>query len=357
MTAQVLVLLGTKKGAFLLTGNEGRTEWHLRGPFCEASPIYHMVYDDATHLLYAAGGNPWFGPGIWRSENVGETWSHTNIGLTYGEAGPGISTIWHLTPARDVIYAGADPAGLFASTDQGLTWTHVEGLRNHPTCAQWQPGYGGLCLHSIVVHPTEPDRMWVGISAVGTFATADGGQTWATRNQGVRAEFHPERYPEFGQCVHKLLLTADGAQLYQQNHCGVYRSDDAGVHWQEITAGLPSDFGFPLALHPRDPNTLYVIPLNGGDKGRYVPEGRMVVWRSTDGGDSWGPLTRGLPEEHAYLGVLREGMAVDTLDPVGIYVGTSTGQVFGSHDEGESWQQICTNLPPILSVETALVEA
>ncbi len=357
MTAHVLVLLGTRKGAFILEGNADRTSWQLRGPFCETWPIFHMVHDAATNTIYAGGGNPWFGPGVWQSGDLGATWAHSGAGLTYGDDGPTVNAIWHITPAPDALYAGADPAGLFASHDQGVTWSHVEGLRAHPSQSAWQPGFGGLCLHSIVVHPTDPARMWVAISSVGTFYSEDGGATWSTRNQGVRAEFSPDRYPEFGQCVHKLLLAADGEHLYQQNHCGVYRSDDAGTHWEEITTGLPSDFGFPLALHPRDPNTLFVVPLNGADLGRYVPDGKMVVWRSKDRGDSWSPMTNGLPSEHAYLGVLREGMAVDTQDPFGIYVGTSTGHVFGSNDEGESWQQIITNLPPILSVETAVVEA
>jgi photosystem II stability/assembly factor-like uncharacterized protein len=357
MATQVLVLIGTRKGAFLLASNEDRSTWKLQGPFCDAWPVYHMTYDAANHTIFAGGGNPWFGPGVWRSDNLGDSWTHSGAGFTYGDEGPTINAIWHLTPTPDVVYAGAEPAGLFASTDHGATWEHVAGLRNHPSSTNWQPGYGGLCLHSIVAHPTDPSRLWVAISSVGTFATEDGGTTWDTRNRGVRAEFSPERYPEYGQCVHKLLLAADGEQLYQQNHCGVYRSDDDGNQWQEITAGLPSDFGFPLALHPRNPDTLYVVPLNGADRGRYVPDARMVVWRSTDRGDSWTPQTKGLPGEHAYLGVLREGMAVDTLDPAGIYVGTSTGHIFGSNDEGESWQQICTNLPPILSVETALVEA
>jgi len=357
MAQRVMVLLGTKKGAFILESDADRTNWNVRGPFCEASPIYHTVFDASTHAIYAGGGNPWFGPGVWRSADLGQTWSHSGAGFAYGADGPPIASIWHITPTQDALYAGAAPAGLFRSADQGETWEHVEGLRAHPSCPSWQPGYGGLCLHSIVVDPAAPERMWVAISSVGTFATEDGGQTWTTRNQGVRAEFHPDRYPEFGQCVHKLLLAADGTQLYQQNHCGVYRSADAGAHWDEITTGLPSDFGFPLALHPRDPHTLYVVPLNGAEKGRFVPDGRMVVWRSKDRGDTWTPLTKGLPSEHAYLGVLREGMAVDTLDPAGIYVGTSTGQVFGSNDEGESWQELCTNLPPIWSVETALVEA
>lgn len=357
MTTQVSILLGTKKGAFILDGNASRTDWQLRGPFCETWPIHHLNVDKQSGTLYGSGGNPWFGPAIWRSADMGRTWSQSGQGLSYGEGGPTISTLWHVTAAHGALFAGADPAGLFRSDDQGETWTHVSGLRAHPSAAAWQPGYGGLCLHSIVAHPTDPARMWIAISAVGTFATEDGGATWTTRNQGMRAEFSPERYPEFGQCVHKLLLAADGTTLYQQNHCGMYRSEDAGQHWTEITQDLPSDFGFPLALHPHDPNTLYVIPLNGADKGRYVPEGRMVVWRSRDRGESWSPLTAGLPTENAYLGVLREAMATDTQDQAGIYFGTSTGQVFGSNDEGENWQLLCDNLPPIWSVETATVEA
>ncbi len=351
-----MVLLGTKKGAFILESTVGRKQWSVRGPYCQAWPIYHTVFDPATKSIYAGGGNAWFGPGVWRSDDLGETWSQSGEGFSYGDDGPRIDEIWHITPAQGALYAGASPAGLFRSEDQGKTWQHVASLRAHPSCPQWTPGAGGLCLHSLIVHPDDPQHMWVAISAVGTFESTDGGQSWMTRNKGVRAEFHPERYPEFGQCVHKLLLAADGKQLYQQNHCGVYRSSDFGAQWEEISAGLPSDFGFPLALHPRDAATLYVVPLNGAIEGRYVPDARMVVWRSTDRGDTWTPLTKGLPGEHAYLGVLREGMAVDALDPAGIYVGTSTGQLFGSNDEGESWQEIAAHLPPIFSVETAIVE-
>ena len=356
MTARVQVLLGTKKGAFILEGDQSRTNWHLRGPFCEAWPIHHLNVNAATGTLYAASGNPWFGPSVWRSDDNAQTWTQSGAGLTYGDAGPTIDTMWHVTAAHGVLYAGAAPAGLFRSTDDGTTWEHVSGLRAHPSSAAWQPGYGGLCLHSIVPDPAAPEHLWIAISSVGTFYSDDAGATWTPRNQGVRAEFSPDRYPEFGQCVHKLLLASDGTTLYQQNHCGVYRSTDAGLHWQEITAGLPSDFGFPLAVHPHDPQTLYTIPLNGADKGRYVPDGRMVVWRSQDGGDTWTPMTHGLPAENAYLGVLREAMAVDQMDQAGIYFGTSTGQIFGSNDAGENWQELCNNLPPIWSVETMLVE-
>ncbi len=353
MSTRVLVLIGTKKGAFILESDERREDWRLRGPFCENWPIYHMTYDAATNAIYAGGGNSWFGPAVWRSADLGETWSQSGAGLSYGDEGPVVQKVWHVAGDHGLLYAGVDPAGLFRSADGGATWEHVAGLREHPSCAEWQPGFGGLCLHSIVVHPDDPKRLWVAISAVGTFYSDDGGATWQTRNKGVRAEFAPVRYPEFGQCVHKLLLAPGAARLYQQNHCGVYRSDDGGQQWHEISEGLPSDFGFPLAIHPHDAQTLYVIPLEGN--GRLVPDGKMAVWRSRDGGDSWTQQTAGLPAENAYLGVLREAMAVDTLDRAGVYFGTSTGQVFGSNDEGDSWMQLTDYLPSVWSVETAVV--
>lgn len=355
MSQRVLVLIGTKKGGFILEGDGDRTEWQVRGPFCQAWPIHHLVYDESSGMLYAGGGNEWFGPAVWRSADLGETWTHSGEGLTYGDAGPTIRKVWNVTPAHGALYAGVDPAGLFRSDDGGVTWQHVAGLRAHPSSASWMPGNGGLCLHSIVPHPTDPDQMWVGMSAVGTYYTADGGRTWVPRNKGVRAGFMPDPYPEFGQCVHKLVMApGESHLLYQQNHCGVYRSADGGQSWQEITAGLPSEFGFPMAAHPRDPRTVYVIPLNG--EGRYVPEGHAAVWRTSDGGDSWTKLTAGLPQENAYLNVLREAMAVDRLDSSGVYFGTGNGQVFGSNDEGESWSLLAEFLPPVWSVETAVVD-
>jgi photosystem II stability/assembly factor-like uncharacterized protein len=233
----------------------------------------------------------------------------------------------------------------------------VTGLTNHPTREEWQPGNGGLCLHTIVPHPADRDRMWVGISAVGVFETRDGGETWETRNRGVRADFHPDRYPEFGQCVHKMVMAAGEPDvLYQQNHCGVYRTDDGGLAWEEITSGLPSQFGFPMATHPRDPATAWVIPLNGDDRGRYMPDGRTAVWRTRDRGASWQRFDEGLPTQDAYLGVLREAMAVDRLDPAGLYFGTSAGQLYASADEGESWQLATGHLPPIWSVEAVVLD-
>jgi photosystem II stability/assembly factor-like uncharacterized protein len=253
-------------------------------------------------------------------------------------------------------YVGVEPAGLFRSDDGGSTWQHVVGLREHPSRPEWQPGAGGLCLHSIVTHPTDDERMWVGISAVGTFKTTDGGRSWETRNKGVRADFIPPLPPEFGQCVHKLgLHPARPEVLYQQNHCGVYRSDDGGHEWADLTPGLPSQFGFPLAVHPHDPATIYVISLNGDDRGRHMIDGRAAVWRSRDEGSNRQRLDDGLPQQGAYLGVLREAMSTDTLESVGVYFGTSTGQVFGSTDEGEHWRLLADFLPPVWSVEAVLV--
>jgi photosystem II stability/assembly factor-like uncharacterized protein len=266
--------------------------------------------------------------------------------------------VWNVTSGHDALYAGVEPAGLFRSRDGGATWQHVEGLTNHPTRPEWQPGAGGLCLHSIVPHPTDTARMWVGISAVGAFETSDGGATWDVRNKGVRADFYPEnKYPEFGQCVHKLVMAADGGEhLYQQNHCGVYRSSDGGRQWEEITPGLPSQFGFPMVAHPRDPKTVWNIPLSEPEEGRLMPGGHAAVWRTHDGGDTWTKGDDGLPKDNAYVGVLREAMAVDRLDPVGVYFGTSTGHLYGSRDEGRSWRLIADNLPAIWSVDAAVVD-
>ena len=249
-----------------------------------------------------------------------------------------------------------EPAGLFRSTDKGRTWAHVEGLTAHPSRREWVPGAGGLILHTIVPHASDADRMWVGISAVGVFETRDGGTTWATRNHGVRADFHPEKYPEFGQCVHKLVLAAGGAEtLYQQNHCGVYRSSDGGVGWDEITDGLPTQFGFAMAAHPRDPMTVWTIPLTEPEDGRMMPDASAAVWRTHDAGKTWIRAGDGLPQDSAHIGVLREAMAVDRLDPVGVYFGTSTGQVYASADEGRTWSRIADNLPPIWSVEALVI--
>ena len=358
MTQRLLVLLGTKKGAFILEGDAARRDFIVRGPLCEGWPIQDVNVDPSSGAILAAGGSAWYGPAVWRSDDLGATWSHSSEGLTYGPDGPKIRTVWNVTPGLDGLYAGVEPAGLFRSTDGGATWSHVEGLTNHPTREGWQPGNGGLCLHTILAHPSDPRRMWVGISAVGCFATEDGGATWEARNQGVRVDYLPDPYPVTGQCVHKMVLAAgSGERLFQQNHCGTYRSDDAGRTWVCLDEGLPSTFGFPMVASPRDPDTVFTVPLNGDDRGRYVPGAAMAVWSTRDAGGSWTALREGLPQDHAYLGVLREAMARDNLDPFGLYVGTSTGQLFASADEGASWRLVADYLPPIWAVETVVVAA
>jgi len=350
----VRLLIGTRKGAFIVQGNRNGGGWQVDGPTCEGWPIHDIAVEPESGALFAGGGSPWYGATVFRSEDQGTNGSQSSDGLTYGDdaEAPKIATVWNVGFGHGAVFAGVEPAGLFRSDDGGKTWSHVSGLRDHPSRAQWQPGAGGLILHSIVSDPDDARRMWVGISAVGTFATEDGGATWETRNQGVRADFVPGPPPEFGQCVHKLTMAGgESGRLYQQNHCGVYRTDDDGRTWQEITAGLPSQFGFPMAAHPRDPQTVWTIPLNGDDRGRFMPDGSAGVWRTRDGGATWVRSGDGLPQENAFVGVLREAMAVDSLDPVGIYFGTSTGQLYGSADEGATWSLIADNLPSIWSVE------
>jgi photosystem II stability/assembly factor-like uncharacterized protein len=357
--AKVLILVGTKKGLFILESDETRRAWELKGPFCNTWPIQHAVADPTTGTIYAAGGNAWFGAAVWKSTDLGATWTHSSAGLSYGEGEEPVAAAWSLAQGVDGLYAGVEPAGLFKSTDGGETWTHVAGLRDHPTRPEWQPGGGGLILHSIVPHPKDVQKIWVGISSAGVFHTADGGATWEPRNRGTRADFNPEdqRYPEFGQCVHSIVLAPDGSdRLYQQNHCGMYRSDDGGKQWSSIEAGLPSTFGFPAAVHPRDPDTLYLLPLNGDIQGRFMPEAKATVWRTRDGGASWTALRNGLPQKDAYFGVLRQALATDRLAPSGVYFGTGGGALFASPDEGESWTCLAQHLPVISSVETMVVD-
>ena len=360
MSTKVLVLLGTKKGAFLAESDAARQNWQIRGPFCENWPLNHMIGDAKTGTIYAAGGNAWFGPAVWKSTDLGQSWTHSSQGLAYPEGQAPIQSAWSLAMRHGRLYAGVEPAGLFASDDFGESFKHVEGLTNTPTRSQWMPGGAGLILHTIVVHPDDPQQMWIGVSAAGVFYTSDGGKTWVPRNKGTRSDFMPEgqRYPEFGQCVHHFEM-APGMpnRLYQQNDCGMYRSDDGGQSWVSIEAGLPSTFGFPATAHPRDPDRLFLLPLNGDMAGRYVPDAKMAVWATCDCGKTWAAKRHGLPQKDAYLSVLRQAMACDVLEPAGVYFGTSSGALYASNDEGEDWREIAPHLPQILSVETMVVEA
>jgi photosystem II stability/assembly factor-like uncharacterized protein len=353
MTA-ISLLVGTRKGAFILRSDEAREEWSVDGPHCQTWPVNHVIAD-AGGTIYAAAGNEWFGPAVWKSTDGGKTWTHSSKGLAYPEGSTPIKSAWSLAAGHGTLWCGVEPAGLFRSDDAGETWQHVEGLQRHPSRDSWVPGAGGLILHHVVLHPTDPDQVWVAISTAGVFYTADGGKTWEARNKGVRCDYMPEdqRYPETGQCVHGLAM-APGMpnRIYQQNHCGMYRSDDGGRSWQSIEAGLPSTFGFPVAAHPRDPERVYLAPLNGDINGRYMPDAKAAVWCSHDAGATWRDGRKGLPQGTAFFNVLRQALATDPLTPAGVYMGTGSGELYASRDEGETWTCVARHLPTITSVET-----
>jgi hypothetical protein len=360
MPAKVLLLVGTKKGLFLLASSD-RRQWTSTGPFLRGKEVSHAIFDPRNGRIYATANDAWFGCEVTWSDNLGKTWhsAKQNPGFS-ADSGLKLERIWHIEPGHPrqpkLLYAGVAPAALFRSDDAGETWSEITGLTRHETRSRWHPGAGGLCLHSIVLDDGNPEHMWVAISAVGVFSTEDGGATWKTANRGTRAEFMPDKRPEFGQCVHKLLRSpGERTILFQQNHCGVYRSGNDGETWQEITKGLPSDFGFPLAVHPREPKTIYVIPLKGGEF-RCPPKNKLRVWRSRNGGRTWQSLGKGLPAKDAFTGILREGMAMDTLTPAGVYFGTNTGKLYGSANEGDAWKLLADDLPPIYSVSAAVLE-
>jgi photosystem II stability/assembly factor-like uncharacterized protein len=351
----LLVLVGTRKGLFLLSGDGSRRKWKLEGPLLTGWSIFHAVVDPRDNTLLAATNNEVYGATVHRSEDGGRTWTRAEeLGLPE-DSGLKLEKTWHVEPGRadesGRLWLGAAPGVLFRSDDGGTTWQVNEGLLRHPTREQWNPGAGGMCCHSIQLDPDEPDRLYIGISAAGVFRSEDGGESWTPANKGTAADFMPDPYPELGQCVHKVLLHPGRTErLWQQNHCGVYRSDDRGEHWERLEDnGLPSGFGFPLGLDHTDPDTAYVIPEEGAEN-RVTPDGRLGVYRTRDAGASWELASKGLPEP-AWAAVLREGMASDRRDPVGVYFGTQSGSVFVSPDAGEAWHEAASQLPPILSVE------
>jgi serine/threonine protein kinase len=359
----VLLLLGTNKGAFLARSKANRKHWDVAGPYFHGQAVYSLAYDNRNgrHRLWASTTSPLWGTYLRSSDDFGKTWTNpleANVKFP-PESGLALKNIWKIalgTPeAPDRLYCGVEPAALFESHDAGESWSLVRGLFDHPHRPRWMPGQGGLCLHTILLHPTNPQRMHVGISAAGVYRTDDGGQTWQARNRGIRVTFMPERFPEFGQCVHKIVRHPDRPdRLFLQNHWGLYRSDDGADNWIDIAQGLPSDFGFAMATHPHDPDCVYIVPMES-DEFRCTPEGRLRVYRTRNAGDSWEPLTRGLPQQGAYETVLRDGMVTDSLDPVGIYFGTRSGKLYASKDAGKSWKEVLNGLPQITCVAIAVV--
>ncbi|MGH7554170.1 MAG: WD40/YVTN/BNR-like repeat-containing protein [Longimicrobiales bacterium] len=359
MTGDVVLFIGTKRGLFLARSDFRRGSWSITPPLLDGREVYHAFLDPRDgRTAWAATDHAVWGAHVHRSDDGGRTW-HVLEAAPHHQDERGVEAIWALAPGPthqpDVAFAGIEPAGLFESDDRGGSWRAVEALNNHPTRTTWQPAGGGLALHSILVDPSDARRFYCAISAGGVYRSDDAGASWQPLNRGVRADFLPERYPLTGQCVHKLLLHPRRlSRLYQQNHCGTYRSDDRGDSWIEITHGLPSDFGYALALDPQDPDTVFVIPEESSHM-RATVGGMLRVFRSSDAGATWQPLTKGLPQGHAYVSILRESMATDTLEPCGVYFGTSSGHLFGSRDSGDSWILIAGYLPRILSVTAAVV--
>ncbi len=354
----VAVLVGTRKGLFVITSDEGRSEWSVEAPQLVGWEVFHAMRDPRDGTLHAATNHMVYGATTHRSTDLGETWKRTEgIGLPE-DSGLTWEKSWHVEPGHadqpQTLWLGGTPGALFRSDDGGSSWTAVQSLVEHSSRERWNPGAGGLCCHSIQVDPSDPERLYIAISAAGAFRSDDGGETWEPKNSGVAADFMPDDpFPEVGQCVHKLLMhPARPERLWQQNHCGVYRSDDRGDNWERLEGnGLPSGFGFPIALDPSDPDAAYVVPEEGAEN-RVTPNGRLGIYRTRDAGASWDLLTGGLPQT-AWQSVKREGMSFDQLDPLGIYLGTQSGSVFATADGGETWVEAARFLPEILSVEAA----
>ncbi|MDG6901675.1 MAG: exo-alpha-sialidase [Nitrososphaerota archaeon] len=352
--AKTILLVGTAKGAFVYTSSDGRRSWKSSGPQFKGQPIFHLAHDKRNKMLLASVNDNHWGPSVARSFDAGRTWKLSETPPKFPKkSGLSVARVWHIEPGledeRDTLYAGVEPACLFKSEDKGESWSPNEALMTHRTRKKWQPGAGGLCLHSILTYEGNPDRMHIGISAVGTMFTKDGGESWAFQNKDVLADFYPNKYPEYGQCVHKLAKNPMKQNvIFHQNHCGVYRSDNGGAGWTDIRNNLPSRFGFPMAVDANEPDRAYVAPLEG-DFARIPPDGHFAVWSTDNKGKEWFKLDAGLPKT-SYYTILREGMTADGGDPCGIYFGTTTGQLFASRDQGRHWTKITDALPPIFSV-------
>ena len=386
--SKVRLLVGTRKGAFVLESDGTRKRWKVSGPHFAGWEIYHVKGSPADpDRIYCSQSSGWFGQVIQRSNDGGKTWEAPGGGVTMAsnrmpqgesnrfvydtspETGKPLTThqwydgtqhpwefkrVWHLEPSvtdPDTVYAGVEDAGLFRSVDGGHSWQELAGLRGHGTGPKWQPGAGGMCLHTILLDPNDPDRIFIAISAAGAFRTNDGGKTWKPINRGLRSPYLPDRDAEVGHCVHRIALHPSQPNvLFMQKHWDVMRSDDSGDNWHEVSGNLPTDFGFPIDVQAHEPETVYVVPIKS-DSEHYPLKGRLRVYRSKTGGNEWEALTKGLPQRHCYVNVLRDSMAVDTLDSCGIYFGTTGGQVYGSADGGDRWKAIVHDLPPVLSVE------
>ena len=368
----VRVLVGTRKGAFVLTSDGKRKSWDVSGPHFAGWEMYHVKGSPADpNRIYASQSSGWFGQQVQRSSDGGKTWEPVGNKFVY-EGVPGthqwydgtphpweFKRVWHFEPSLDdpdTVYAGIEDAAIFKSTDGGQTWNEMAGLRGHGSGPKWQPGAGGMCLHTILLDPTNAKRMYIAISAAGAFRTDDGGATWQPINQGLRSEYIPDPNAEVGHCVHRIAMHRSRPNtLFMQKHWDVMRTDNAGDRWHEVSGNLPTDFGFVIDVNSNQPDTIYVIPIKS-DAEHFVPEGKLRVYRSRSGGNEWEPLSKGLPQENCYVNVLRDAMCVDALDPCGVYFGTTGGQVYGSADDGDSWNPIVRDLPAVLSVEVQTLQ-
>jgi len=365
--SSVRVLVGTRKGAFVLTSDGARKQWSVGGPHFAGWEIYHVKGSPADpNRIFASQSSSWFGQVMQRSDDAGKTWQAVGNQFTY-DGVPGthqwydgtphpweFKRVWHLEPSAtdpETVLAGVEDAALFKSTDGGQTWKELSGLRGHGSGPAWAPGAGGLCLHTIMVHPDNPARIYIAISAAGAFRTDDGGVSWQPINKGLTSQHIPDPAAEVGHCVHRIAMNPKRPNvLFMQKHWDVMRSDNGGDSWQEVSGNLPTDFGFAMGVHAHEPETVYVVPIKS-DSEHFPPDGKLRVFRSRSGGNDWEPLTKGLPQQDCYVNVLRGAMAIDSMDSCGVYFGTTGGQVYASADSGDNWTAIVRDLPPVLSVE------